>query len=279
MNGLNTKSINIIFDTTNIFYYTMVSNTFNKEHKLSRVLSLWKDNKMHTPLKSRWFSLFEDDDNINYDMVNIVYNNIVTAYTEPRRAYHNLTHLDYMFDKLDTMINLYMLSSDSDKKALYLATWFHDIIYMTNTQNKESNEAASANYALECLKSLGITDIELLRTVYHLIRATRHHEIDDTLPIDTLLQQILLDADLSILGADEQTYKQYVKRIELEWSHISISQFHMGRINFLSGILKKDDIFFTEYMKELCGAQAINNMTKELSILDRLAVDDLIAEL
>jgi predicted metal-dependent HD superfamily phosphohydrolase len=236
---------------------------------------------MSTPLKNRWFDLFDDED-VDNEQVISVYANIISAYTEPHRAYHTLNHLEFMFDKLDNMLQIYMLSDDVDRKALYLATWFHDFIYVTNFPENEEhpvNEIASAEYAVNSLKKIGMCDERLLDTVYHLIIATKHHEPDESLPFDLLLQQILLDADMAILGADSHIYKKYVSQIEFEWSHIPQEKFHQGRSLFLTGMLQKNGIFYTEYMKELYDTQAIQNIKQELSILDKLSVDDLISNL
>jgi len=236
---------------------------------------------MSTPLKNRWFDLFDDED-VDNEQVISVYANIISAYTEPHRAYHTLNHLEFMFDKLDNMLQIYMLSDDVDRKALYLATWFHDFIYVTNFPENEAhpvNEIASAEYAVNSLKKIGMCDERLLDTVYHLIIATKHHEPDESLPFDLLLQQILLDADMAILGADSHIYKKYVSQIEFEWSHIPQEKFHQGRSLFLTGMLQKSTIFYTEYMKELYNTQAIQNIKQELSILDKIMVDDFLCNI
>lgn len=236
---------------------------------------------MSTPLKNRWFDLFDDED-VDYEQVVSVYSDIVSAYTEPHRAYHTLNHLEFMFEKLDNMLQIYMLSDDVDRKALYFATWFHDVVYVTNAPENEPheiNEIASANYAVNTLRKIGLTDDRLLDTIYHLIIATKHHVPDESLPFDLLLQQILLDADMAILGADSHIYKKYVSQIEFEWSHIPQEKFHQGRSSFLAGMLQKNGIFYTEYMKELYDTQAIQNIKQELSILDKLSVEDLISNL
>lgn len=234
---------------------------------------------MTTPLKTRWTDLFNDEP-VDFANVMNAYDNIVDAYSEPHRAYHNLSHLEFMFEKLDNILQIYMLDNDVDVKALYLATWFHDVIYITdNKDDSHVNEIASAEYAIKTLKQIGIYDDNLLDTVYHLIIITRTHVPDESLPFDMLLQQILIDADISILGASSHLYKKYATEIEHEWSHVPFEQYCQGRTKFLTHMLEKKNIFQTEYMKELYEKKAIENITQEISIIDRIMVDDFINSL
>ena len=53
-----------------------------------------------------------------------VFKLIVEAYTHKRRYYHNLEHLDFMFDALDKHF-----PNESKNKALVLAIFFHDFVY------------------------------------------------------------------------------------------------------------------------------------------------------
>ena len=233
--------------------------------------------KMKISLKDRWLCIFNNDA-INVSELETAYDIIVSCYSQPHRAYHTLKHIEHMLDKIDNMTQVYMLQCETDKKALYLATWFHDIVYSTN-ESFNDNEILSANYARNMLVQIGITDDYLLQTIHQLILSTKHHAPDPHLPIDLLLQEILIDADLSILGDNADIYNTYVNEVTKEWSHLESSTFRTGRVVFLTHMLNKNGIFHSEYMRELYGEQSILNMKAELSNLDKLNVEYLISTL
>ena len=91
----------------------------------------------------------------------------------------------------------------SPSQPLCLAAWLHDVIYDSRASD---NEERSAEYAHNVLKRLGVSR-DVREEVARLILLTRTHE---TSPDDTD-GQILLDADLAILGEDEAAYDAYVK--------------------------------------------------------------------
>lgn len=53
-----------------------------------------------------------------------------SAYSEPHRHYHTLSHIHFMFDQLKDYTKIEQLSVN-ETQILHYAIWFHDIFYET----------------------------------------------------------------------------------------------------------------------------------------------------
>jgi predicted metal-dependent HD superfamily phosphohydrolase len=76
--------------------------------------------------------------------------------------------------------------------------------------------------------------------VRRLILATAHAANAET-PDEALL----LDIDLSILGADDSTFDEYDRAIRVEYEWVPDEAYRAARTNVLHGFLKRDRIFQT----------------------------------
>lgn len=180
--------------------------------------------------------------------------NLVSTYCHPQRYYHNLGHIQLMMATLDRMKSL-----ATDFPAIYLATWFHDIIYDPIAHD---NEEKSADYAGEILPQLNIPTSTIAATQTLILR-TKHHEAAE----DELDTQILLDADWGILGAEPSDYQFYTQAIRREFVAFSEADYRQGRTQFLEGILKRDRLYFTPLMFEEREAIARSNLEQEIKTL------------
>lgn len=108
-----------------------------------------------------------------------------------RYVFHDLEHIGQTVAAARTIGEGYDLS-DHDMGLLQLATWFHDTGYVQGPENHEERSAAIAADFLN--DRLPNEDIE---TIKNIIRATKVPQQPET-----LLQQIIGDADLSHLGMD-----------------------------------------------------------------------------
>jgi hypothetical protein len=120
---------------------------------------------------------------------------LAARYAEPHRAYHTLQHLQECFAALDPV------AGEAEHLAeVRLALWFHDAIYDTHAHD---NEEASARWASDSLAEGG-ADRAAAERVRALILATKH----DALPAAGDAQ-LLVDIDLSILGASDARFVEY----------------------------------------------------------------------
>ncbi len=189
----------------------------------------------------------------NQRLINSHWKELETQYAAKGRHYHNLLHLENMFRELDDV-----KSNISDFTAVSFSVFYHDIIY--NAASK-SNEEKSALTAKERLSELGLP-LDFIETVSDQILATKLHEKSKN--EDT---NYLLDADLSVLGKDFETYMDYTCKIRKEYSIYSDLLYKPGRKKVLKHFLEHNAIFNTAYFKEKYEEQARSNIAAEIQVL------------
>lgn len=175
---------------------------------------------------------------------------LVAAYEESHRGYHDLQHLTEVLERLDEI----MPPDHRDREAVILAAWFHDAVY----DGAGDDEERSAQWAEEAL------DSPLAEEVARLVRLTRRHRPD---PGD-LNGGLLCDADLAILAADPQRYREYVTGVRQEYAAVPDDAFKAGRAAVLRDLLAKDSLFSTDEARSRWEARARANLEAELTDLD-----------
>ncbi len=172
--------------------------------------------------------------------------------------YHNLNHtLDVV--KISDEIAKAEGLSDSHYEILMIASWFHDIGYVSCS---EGHEEKSSDYAREFLEQESYPENKI-NMVSNCIKATKIPQKPKN-----KLEEILCDADLHHLGLLDSEERGELLRRELskresktfpdaEWLKISI--------NFM----KKHE-FFTDYAKNKFGSQKISNLHHLESKLKRI---------
>ncbi|MFY1047156.1 hypothetical protein [Chryseobacterium sp. GP-SGM7] len=178
---------------------------------------------------------------------------IEKKYSEKNRYYHNVQHLENMFSELefvkDTILNFSNLS---------FSVFYHDVIYDATSKLNEEKSAEFAKSRLQklCLDETDITEISAQ------ILATKSHEKSEKSDIN-----YLLDADLSILGKDPETYLDYTKNIRKEYSIYPDFLYKPGRKKVLRHFSELENIFKTDYFKTKYEIQARMNIENELKFL------------
>lgn len=187
------------------------------------------------------------------DLINNLWKEIETKYTEKGRHYHLLLHLENMFRELDDV-----KTNISDFTTVSFSVFYHDIIY--NASSK-SNEEKSAMKAIERLTELGLPQDEIT-TVSDQILATKLHQKSGNED-----SNYLLDADLSILGKDLESYLAYTRMIRKEYSIYPDLLYKPGRKKVLKYFLELDSLFKTDYFIAKYEEQARSNIAAEIQLL------------
>lgn len=189
-------------------------------------------------LESSWYELLRNVNigNFQYHPAAETYKLITRAYCDVRRYYHNLNHISDVLQSIQ-LLHKY----GQDLTSLKFAAWFHDIVYNPKWGN---NEAKSAKFTRVCLQKLSI-DETIIHRVSELILLTQRHQVDSN-DIDG---QILLDADLAILGSDWSKYRLYAQNIRREYSWVSDDNYILARKAILEKFLARPQIYF--FLKEL----------------------------
>ncbi|RQO42504.1 hypothetical protein DBR39_01100 [Chryseobacterium sp. KBW03] len=186
-------------------------------------------------------------------LMNDLWNEIETRYSEKGRHYHNLLHLENMFRELEEV-----KGKLSDFTVISFSVFYHDIIYDATSK---SNEEKSAVTAEKRLTELHINK-DKISIISEQILATKAHQRSDH--EDT---NYLLDADLSVLGKDFKTYLEYTQNIRKEYSIYPDFLYKPGRKKVLKHFLQLESIFKTDYFKDKYEAQAKENIAAELRLL------------
>lgn len=178
-----------------------------------------------------------------------IFTRLCHHYTTPNRHYHNLVHIWQVLTHLEQL-------PTANNSALYLAAWFHDLIYDPQAND---NEAQSATYACQWLAQAGCP-AGLLIEIERLILLTKSHQ---TTP-DDIAGCWLIEADLSILATRPDSYDAYAAAIRQEYNWVSEADYRAGRAQFLRGLLQRESLFCSGRGQE---TQARQNLTRELSQL------------
>ena len=101
----------------------------------------------------------------------------------------------------------------------------------------------------------------LVQKVSDMIMATADHQSEDT---ET---SIFLDADMCILGSNENLYRDYIAKVRKEFSIYPDLLYNSGRKRFIEGTLKRDAIFLTTAFREKYETRARINLANELKSL------------
>ncbi len=186
-------------------------------------------------------------------LIENLWSEIEKNYSGKGRYYHNSEHLENMFSELDSVkqkiVNLENIS---------FSVFYHDIIYDATSK---INEEKSAEFAELRLKKLNI-DRDSIEKISAQILATKAHQKSGDNDVN-----YLLDADLSILGKDPETYLDYTKKIRKEYSIYPDLLYKPGRKKALKHFLELENIFKTEDFREKYEKQARENIQFEI---DRL---------
>ena len=179
---------------------------------------------------------------------------LLAAYREPQRRYHTLQHLAECIAQFEPVRDRAEAAGEVE-----LALWFHDAVYDVRSHD---NEARSAAWARHELLAAGVAADAAVR-VHELVLATRHAALPDT--PDAML---LVDIDLSILGAPADRFAQYEAQIRAEYAWVDDATFRSRRREVLTGFLARPTIYATAHFRTLLEAAARANLQRSIEHLE-----------
>jgi len=181
------------------------------------------------------------------------YQSLVTAYSEKHRHYHTVKHIEAMLRHFDDVTYL-----ANEPQEVELAIWFHDAIYHSFSS---SNEADSAKWAHKFLISSGVK-VGSADRVYQMIMATKH---DSNMTDND--QKLIVDIDLTILGANEKIYDEFEANVRKEYKLIPSFIFRRKRKEILKSFLAESSIYKLDHFKDKFEVQARKNINRAISHL------------
>ncbi len=172
------------------------------------------------------------------DEIRAVGQGLLDRWDQPGRHFHNLRHLADVLGRVDE------LSQEThDPDLVRLAAWYHGAIFdakggATYANKGGEDETASAALADAELTRLGVPE-PAVRRVAHLVNALVRHAPDAS-DFDCA---VLCDADLAMLAAEPQRYKEYLKDVRDEYAHIPKPDYVRARIAILTKLLDRRTLF------------------------------------
>lgn len=133
------------------------------------------------------------------------------------------------------------------------ALWFHDDVYDLGAHN---NEQQSANWAQAALLEHGVHP-ESARRVAQLVLMTQHTAVPKTLD-----ERLLVDVDLSVLGAPAPQFQVYEDNIRAEYGFVPEALFQAKRAQVMRSFAARPFIYQTAHFQHRLEAQAHENLRR-----------------
>ncbi len=183
---------------------------------------------------------------------------LAALYRAPERHYHGLAHIEALL-----ALAAEYHRALTDPEAIEAAIWFHDAVYDSHAKDNEAQSAALAR-----AKLAGRTGEDRIGRIATMIEATATHEVpafdDAGAAKDAAL---LLDMDLSILGAAPDVFDAYEQAVRREYDWVEEAAWRAGRGTVLRGFLARRHIFHTPEFRSRFEAQARKNMERSVERL------------
>jgi predicted metal-dependent HD superfamily phosphohydrolase len=178
---------------------------------------------------------------------------LVQCWSQGHRHYHTLQHLQECFELL-TGIEI----DGKDAALVAIALWFHDAFY---DPRRDDNELRSAEWAASEALAAGVPN-DVAERLHDMIMATITHS-----PQDDELMQLMVDIDLSILGAADARFDESDEQVRREFAHVAEADWRVGRRRVLEGFLNRERLYGSEHFRSRYEAQARKNLQRSLARL------------
>jgi predicted metal-dependent HD superfamily phosphohydrolase len=182
-----------------------------------------------------------------------LYDELMARYAEPQRHYHTARHLDECFSLLDELGAL-----ADHPPEVELALWFHDAIYQPR---RSDNETASADWVRASALAAGVK-MQTAERVHALVMATRHDAVPQGRD-----QEVLVDIDLSILGATPARFDEYERQVRAEYAWVPEFLFRRKRRAILGQFMARPAIYATAPLREQLETRARANLARSVARL------------
>lgn len=182
------------------------------------------------------------------------WNEIATAYGQQQRYYHNLTHLQHLYNSLLPLKNAFTHWDET-----MFSLFYHDVVYNTL---KNDNEEQSALKARDAMTALDVSSAMIDFTCEQIL-CTKNHSLHQEADIN-----YFTDADLAILGEEWTVYQTYAFNVRKEYSIYPESVYKPGRKKVLAHFLSMHRIYKTEFFFDIYEGSARINIKKELTMLN-----------
>lgn len=207
----------------------------------------------HTPMLKKTFSDLLKKYTSDETLVSKFWSEIEENYTNRKRYYHTLQHLENLLQIL-----MPIKAQINDWDTLLFTLYYHDVIY---NATKSDNEERSAELAVARMKAIGIENSKIEKCQTQILATKKHLTNTDS---DT---NYFTDADLSVLGQDWEIYANYYKNVRKEYAIYPNIIYNTGRKKVLKYFLAMERIYKTDYFYQEFEQKAKENLEREFDLL------------
>lgn len=179
---------------------------------------------------------------------------VAAHYDTGGRAYHTVGHAERVMREARELASAEGLDDLSAAVAV-VAAGYHDAVHRAG---RGGDEDASARLAEAELRAVGVP-AEVARSVAEAVRATRDHRPR------TPAEQVLVDADLAVLGDEPDSYARYVEAVRREYPGLTDREFAAGRLEVLERLAARDPLYATATQRRRRGGRARDNLAAEIT--------------
>jgi len=187
--------------------------------------------------------------------IQLLYYNILRAYSIRNRHYHSIIHI---VNGLNTMKQFKL--NDEQKALLTIAYLYHDLVYDTNQDDVENVFDSENKFKKHFENILSKSQIKIIK---NLILATAHKKEPYT-----FLERCICDIDLVIFASDINTYMRASFLIRKEYSQYDDVTWNKGRKDFLNKMYVKENFFHELPNNDTIEKQAKENILFELNLIN-----------
>lgn len=199
------------------------------------------------------------------------YELLAKKYGDAGRHYHTLEHVYWGLKRAHEIAEAEKYPEEQ-MLPVYWAMWFHDMCMsfdpLSAAKDEELSAAMAVTMAVTCAHGAGLS-ASFKSTVHRLIMATAHLK-----PPAQVDEAILVDADLSMLGAERPNFERYEAQVREEWSHVADASFCRGREKVLARFASMPRIFTTDTAYGLWEDRARDNINWSRARLATCALDE-----
>ena len=191
-----------------------------------------------------------------------------SRYDEPWRHYHTMAHIDAMEGHLRDALAAGVTVHDLPACQAFI--WWHDAIYEPEA-SPGHNELRSAELCAAEMAASGYEPAAIQRAVAMIEATARHTAPEAATAPDAPL---MLDIDLSILGASPSAYEHYAHAIRREYAHVAEQAYREGRARILQSFLARPALYLTTWARGRWDGSARTNLVWEITVLTAASPHD-----
>lgn len=180
-----------------------------------------------------------------------VFAELAAHYAEPVRHYHTLAHIRRCLRTLD-----HYRVSVPQPGLVELALWCHDVIYRPAARD---NEARSADWWRARAAGFAPATVDLVADA---ILATTHRQ-----PPADAVAAWTVDIDLAGLALSPSSFARDGRKLRAERPELGEAEYGAGERAFLSGLLARARIYYTEALYADSEARARENLRRRIATL------------